>query len=595
MSTPMTEPQRCPSCLAELPADAPAGLCPACLLQAGMKDQGGSTTRFTPPAPADLQPHFVELEILALIGHGGMGAVYQARQKRLERTVALKILAPELGKDPAFAERFAREARALARLSHPHLVAVHDFGQSGPWFWILMEHVDGANLRQVLSTGALSASQALAIVPQLCEALQYAHDEGIVHRDIKPENILLDRRGQAKITDFGLAKLAPGDASPGQALTATGDLMGTAHYMAPEQIEHAAAVDHRADLYSLGVVIYEMLTGGLPLGRFEPPSSKAAVDARLDEVVHKALEKDPQRRYQRADQISTDVERIRSEPGGAAIGPSAPPIGWTGPSPDADGTSLLLYGGLCMALAAGQVYHLRGDEIATLGLAQSAVVAVGGWHLMHQRDHRWVHAGRLAALVPIPIFLWAPGFGVIAVVVAWWYWWSRWRRKGESWLRRVQRIRDERVAMKKATAGAPPTTPATGQAEPQPAWQVGDDGWVAVMSIACVAIPAVVAAPSTVPWIAVMVGTVAIAIAISRRGAAPSRADPSATHAVLAGSFRLLGITIIAAALVLVALIVVAALRPELLPKSWRDLVHITITSGSSAEAPPPAHPRPTS
>jgi tRNA A-37 threonylcarbamoyl transferase component Bud32 len=456
----MTDPARCPSCGCELPTDAAPGPCQACLLKAGLADERSGKPRFTPPLPAELQPHFPELEILAPIGHGGMGAVYQARQKRLERIVALKILAPELGKDPAFAERFAREARALARLSHPHLVAVHDFGQSGPWFWILMEHVDGANLRQVLSTGTLSASQALAIVPQLCEALQYAHDEGIVHRDIKPENILLDRRGQAKIADFGLAKLAPDGEAPAEPLTATGDLMGTAHYMAPEQIEHAAAVDHRADLYSLGVVIYEMLTGGLPLGRFEPPSSKAAVDARLDEVVHKALEKDPQRRYQRADEVKTDVERIREAPPVAAA--PVPASAGFGPSPETDGVVMLLYGAMGMTLALGQAFRQH-DEFALLGLLQAGVVAFGGWHLMQRDDRRWAHAGRVAALVPVSILIWAPGFGIIVAGIAWWYWWSRWKKLGACAL----------GSATQAAAAPPPSTDAAPPARQRPAFAIG--------------------------------------------------------------------------------------------------------------------------
>ena len=159
------------------------------------------------PRPAELAPHFPDLEILELVGRGGMGVVYKARQKRLDRLVALKILSPKIGQDPAFAERFAREARAMAMLSHPHVVAVYDFGQTEGLYYFLMEFVDGVNLRQLLDTGKLSPEEALAIVPQICEALQYAHDHGVVHRDIKPENMLLDKKGRVKIADFGIAKL----------------------------------------------------------------------------------------------------------------------------------------------------------------------------------------------------------------------------------------------------------------------------------------------------------------------------------------------------------------------------------------------------
>ena len=153
-------------------------------------------------------------------------------------------------------------------------------------------------------------------MPQICDALQFAHEAGIVHRDIKPENILLDAKGRVKIADFGLAKLL-GDAGP-QHLTGTHQVMGTLHYMAPEQWERPRHVDHRADIYSLGVVFYEMLTGELPLGRFAPPSEKVQVDVRLDEVVLRALEKEPERRYQHASDVKTDVERITARPAGGS-------------------------------------------------------------------------------------------------------------------------------------------------------------------------------------------------------------------------------------------------------------------------------------
>jgi serine/threonine protein kinase len=261
---------------------------------------------------------FPQLAILELIGQGGMGAVYKARQTKLDRLVAVKILPAEWGQDPAFAERFAREARALARLSHSHIVGVHDFGEAGGLFYLVMEFVDGANLRQVLRGGRLQPQQALAIIPQVCEALQYAHEQGVVHRDIKPENILLDRRGQVKIADFGLAKLMRPSAAE-FTLTGSRQVMGTLDYMAPEQRTAPQEVDQRADIYSLGVVFYEMLTGALPLGRFAPPSDKAGVDARLDEVVFRALEREPGRRYQHISEVKTAVESIaRATPAAAA-------------------------------------------------------------------------------------------------------------------------------------------------------------------------------------------------------------------------------------------------------------------------------------
>jgi tRNA A-37 threonylcarbamoyl transferase component Bud32 len=279
---------------------------------------------FAPPRPEDLAPYFAQLEILERLGQGGMGVVYKARQPRLDRLVALKILPPELGRDPAFAERFSREARALARLTHPRIVGVHDFGEAGGAFYLVMEFVDGVNLRGLLDRGRLQPDEALRIVPQICEALQYAHEEGVVHRDIKPENILLDRRGNVKIADFGLAKLL-GTTSQDSALTGSRQVMGTLRYMAPEQMERPLAVDHRADIYSLGVVFYEMLTGELPMGRFDPPSKKVQVDVRLDEVVLRALEKEPERRYQHASDIKTEVEALAMPAGPRGTGPGAGP------------------------------------------------------------------------------------------------------------------------------------------------------------------------------------------------------------------------------------------------------------------------------
>ena len=323
----MTAPRRCPQCGAELPADAPDGVCPKCLMQQGFEshdvapagdqaiDPTVSHSGFAAPSPEELAQHFPQFEIVELLGKGGMGAVYKARQPNLDRYVALKILPPEVGKDPAFAERFMREARALAMLNHSGIVAVYDFGEADGLYYFVMEYVDGANLRQTIATGGLTPPEALAIVPQICDALQCAHDEGVVHRDIKPENILIDKRGRVKIADFGLAKLLGVDAEDSAAekpftLTGTHQVMGTPHYMAPEQMQGSSAVDHRADIYSLGVVFYEMLTGELPIGRFEPPSKKVRIDVRLDEVVLRSLESKPDLRYQHASDVKTDVESI---------------------------------------------------------------------------------------------------------------------------------------------------------------------------------------------------------------------------------------------------------------------------------------------
>jgi len=262
-----------------------------------------------PPTPGELANAFPQLEILELLGQGGMGVVYKARQPQLDRLVALKILPPAAGRDPSFAERFTREARALARLNHPNIVSVYDFGQAREFYYFIMEFVDGVNLRQLEQSRRIAPAEALGIVPKICEALQYAHEEGIVHRDIKPGNILLDKKGRVKIADFGLAKLLDKEAND-FTLTRSQQVMGTPHYMAPEQIEKPQEVDHRADIYSLGVVFYEMLTGELPMGRFAPPSQKVQVDVRVDEVVLHSLERDVERRYQHVSEVRTDVESI---------------------------------------------------------------------------------------------------------------------------------------------------------------------------------------------------------------------------------------------------------------------------------------------
>jgi Protein kinase domain len=272
-----------------------------------------------------------------------MGRVYKVRQPHLERLCALKLLPPGLADNPAWVERFTREALALARLNHPGIVQVYDFGevtadgdQASPkkFPFLLMEYVDGVNLRQALRAGSLTAAEALAVVPAICAALQYAHEQGVLHRDIKPENILLDADGRVKIADFGVAKLAGGADVPGAALTATGAQLGTAAYMAPEQIERPQDVDHRADIYSLGVVFYELLTGELPLGRFPAPSEKAGTDPRLDTIVFRTLEKERERRFQSAGEVKLEVEHVSSsEPPPMPSASADVPVASTGPSP----------------------------------------------------------------------------------------------------------------------------------------------------------------------------------------------------------------------------------------------------------------------
>ena len=257
----MAESRRCPRCNGEILADSPEGLCPECLFQPALVDPREAADReeatrspaptFVPPTPAELAQRFPQLEILQLLGQGGMGAVYKARQPKLDRLVAVKILPPEVARDPGFRERFSREARSLARLNHANIVTIFDFGETDGLYYFTMEYVNGKNVRQLLEAGELSPSLALKIIPQTCDALQYAHDEGFVHRDIKPENLLLDKKGRVKIADFGLARLI-GLTPTYLTLTGSQEIMGTLYYMAPEQMKRSHAVDHRADLLSSG-------------------------------------------------------------------------------------------------------------------------------------------------------------------------------------------------------------------------------------------------------------------------------------------------------------------------------------------------------
>ncbi|WP_395737340.1 serine/threonine-protein kinase [Prosthecobacter sp.] len=312
-------PITCQTCGKPLPDDAPQGICPACLLERTLKDHDAA------PQPPELELQqlatlFPQLVIEELIGQGGMGRVYRAQQPHLNRVVALKVLSAERMKDPEWLERFSREARALARLSHPHIVQVYDFGET-PLPYLLMEHVEGVNLRQAMQNGGLTAREALAIVPKLCDALHYAHEHGVLHRDIKPENILIDTEGRVKLVDFGLAKLRD-EGALHFTLTQSGSKLGTLAYMAPEQVEKPAEVDHRADIYSLGVVLYEMLTGELPLGRFPAPSEASGVDARLDGVVMRTLEKHKDRRFQSAEEMKSGIEDAAN---GKALPPAAQP------------------------------------------------------------------------------------------------------------------------------------------------------------------------------------------------------------------------------------------------------------------------------
>jgi serine/threonine-protein kinase len=270
-----------------------------------------SAGSFAPPSPEELTVWLPNLEVTEILGYGGMGVVYKGRQPFLDRPVAIKLIRSDFGDDERAQRRFVHEARALARLTHPSIVNIFDCGKTGDLHYIVMEYVAGTSLRQLIAQNAVSVRDVLHFLPQICDALQHAHESGIVHRDVKPDNILVDERNRVRLVDFGLAKWfgTAGHGGPDD-----GRVSGTRGYMAPEQLAAPESVDHRADIFSTGVVCYEMLTGQLPRGQRQPPSAKSAADPCLDAIVLRALEHDRERRYQRIGDMIADVVRLMPTP-----------------------------------------------------------------------------------------------------------------------------------------------------------------------------------------------------------------------------------------------------------------------------------------
>ena len=265
-----------------------------------------SSTGQSPPPNAPIIPGY---ELLQVLGKGGMGEVWRARQVSLGRTVAVKLLPPKLASDPEFIARFDKEATALAALSHPNITQIIDRGVAGEHYFFVMEFVPGKSLREVINAGRPAPADALKIALQIARAIEHAHEQQIIHRDLKPENILLDERGHVKVVDFGLAGMRGSQRNV--ELTATSVAMGTVNYMAPEQRRDAKNVDHRADIYSLGVVLYELLTGELPIGRFKMPSQRVrGLPPELDEVVGQLLETDADARPSKAAEVVASLEHL---------------------------------------------------------------------------------------------------------------------------------------------------------------------------------------------------------------------------------------------------------------------------------------------
>jgi len=285
-----------------------------------VKMTSGSAGLWQPPTVEECARLFSGYEVLRLLGRGGMGAVYQARQVALDRLVAIKLLPLEISVDHDFAERFRREARAMAKLNHPNIITVYDFGSTreGHLFFV-MEFVEGANLADVIHKVGLDGDQALSVAEQVCKALSFAHGKGIIHRDIKPANVMIDTDSHVKVADFGLARLTDSNAVE-LGHTVTGTVLGTPDYMAPEQMK-GMDVDHRADIYSLGVMIYEMICREVPRGVFQPPSKRTGCDPRIDQIVIKAMQQAPAHRYQSTQELRSDLTAARLPAAAAQMRP----------------------------------------------------------------------------------------------------------------------------------------------------------------------------------------------------------------------------------------------------------------------------------
>ena len=327
----------CPTCGLEIPADAPQGACPGCLLESGLSaqvnedqeisvwietQQGGRTERV-----AALAGEFGDYELLHEIGRGGQGIVYLARQKSLNRTVALKILKLGQWASRADLKRFRREAAAAASLDHPLIVPIYEVGERDGSCYFSMKFVEGGQLDEVVSRAPISRRQAAEVIAKVARTVHYAHQHGILHRDIKPGNILLDTSGEPHLTDFGLARLVEVDS----AVTDTEQIMGTPSYMAPEQaMGPNAQLTSTTDVYGLGAVLYQLLTGHPPFAAEtmyetirllvetdprEPRFLNRKIDRELSTICLMCLEKDPNRRYPSALALAEDLEHwLKHEP-----------------------------------------------------------------------------------------------------------------------------------------------------------------------------------------------------------------------------------------------------------------------------------------
>ncbi len=302
----MTSAETCNACEAVITVESPAGLCQSCLVQLALDEGQYSQCEDTVLQGQELGLQS-EFTILDTIGRGGMGVVLKAQQVSLSRLVAIKILPEELASKNGFIMRFHREATVMAQMNHPNIVSIYDYGQAeGKRPYLVMEYIEGTDLYNLWREKKLSEDQTIKFCVQACEALKYGHDLGVIHRDIKPSNILVTKDGVVKVGDFGLAKLRS-DSDATTDLTSPGEQMGTPRYMSPEQLEAADKVDHRTDIYSLGITLQQLLqreSGPDTL----PSSEKRNLDARLQEIIARATQSSVEKRYQSAGDLARDLK-----------------------------------------------------------------------------------------------------------------------------------------------------------------------------------------------------------------------------------------------------------------------------------------------
>lgn len=326
----MAEVRTCAECGSPIPGNARDGYCPKCLLALANTAAGTENTGLSPSAPSPKNVaglSFGNYELLEIIGEGGMGVVYKARQRALNRTVAVKMLRSGLLAGDSEVKRFRSEARAAAKLQHPNVVAIHEVGEHEGRLFFTMDYIQGQNLAEVVQGAPLSAGRAARYVKTIAEAVHYAHQQGILHRDLKPANILLDGTDQPRITDFGLAKQVESDV----ALTLSGAVLGTPSYMPPEQATgHGKEIGPACDVYSLGAILYDLLTGRPPFRADTPldtllqvvesaPAPPRLLNPKvprdLETICLKCLAKDPGQRYHTAQELAEDLGRaLNREP-----------------------------------------------------------------------------------------------------------------------------------------------------------------------------------------------------------------------------------------------------------------------------------------